>query len=382
MAAKRIALLGATGSIGRSTLEVIREHPALFSISIASAHKDYAKLFAIASEFKIPRIVLTGLDKARVPAAPAGVELYFGEKELIRLLEAEGYDIALNAITGSAGLRATMSVLSRGIDLALANKESLVMAGHLVQELIQRFGAKILPVDSEHSAVFQALGNHSLGEVRNIHLTASGGPFRNLPLEDFASITLAQALKHPNWNMGTKVTLDSATMFNKALEVIEAHWLFNAPYEQIKAVIHPQSVIHSMVEFVDGSFLAQLSEPDMRLPILYALTYPQRLASLLVQTDPLKLSQLSFYEIEPERYPLFYLGVETGKAGGILPTVMNAANEAALKLFLAGDIAFNDIYHLVATTLEGYLNISNPDLETIIRVNNEVYESVLQGASL
>jgi 1-deoxy-D-xylulose-5-phosphate reductoisomerase len=374
--AKKIALLGATGSIGTSTIEVLREHPTDFEILIATAHKDYQKLFTLAQEFHIPYLVLTGISKDEVRHIPSGTMVYFGEAELVQLLKNQDYDIALNAITGSAGLRSTIAVLERGIDLALANKESLVMAGHLVQKLLDR-GSRILPVDSEHSAIFQAIGSHPQSEIRCIHITASGGPFRNLPLEDFDRITIQQALKHPNWSMGTKVTLDSATMFNKALEVIEAHWLFGVPYQQIKAIIHPQSIIHSLVEFIDGSFLAQLSEPDMRLPILYALSYPQRLKSGLVQTDLLKLSPLSFEEIEPRRYPLFYLGVEAGIAGGILPTVMNAANEAALRLFLDGKIGFKGIYEWVERAVSSHPNLAEPDLECIIQTNLRVYESVL-----
>ena len=376
---KKIALLGATGSIGTSTIEVLREHPTQFQIQIATANRDYRKLFDLAQEFQIPYLVLTGISKSQVSDIPPGSKVYFGEAELIQLLKSQDYELALNAITGSAGLRSTMTVLKRGIDLALANKESLVMAGHLVQaELVH--GSQILPVDSEHSAIFQALGKHPQSEIRAIHITASGGPFRNLPLEDFGKITIQQALKHPNWSMGTKVTLDSATMFNKALEVIEAHWLFGVPYSQIKAIIHPQSIIHSLVEFVDGSYLAQLSEPDMRLPILYALAYPQRLQSQLVQTDLAALSQLTFQEIEPLRYPLFYLGVQVGIAGGLLPTVMNAANEAALKLFLDAKIGFQEIYQRVERAVSSFENHPNPDLELIISTNLQVFDSVLHGS--
>lgn len=378
---KKIAILGATGSIGCSTLDVLREQHEHFCIVLASAHNNHEKLFGIAREFKIPYLVLSGdfdeSKKSLFKQQCLPSKLYFGEDDLQKLLADIDYDIALNAITGSAGLRSTMTIMGRGKDLALANKESLVMAGHLVKELRSQKGSRILPVDSEHSAIFQALGAHPDKEIRNIHITASGGPFVNLALEELCKVSPENALKHPNWSMGTKVSLDSATMFNKALEVIEAHWLFDVEYERIKAIIHPQSIIHSMVEYIDGSFLAQLSTPDMKLPILYALSYPQRLQSNLVQTSLPKLSQLSFKEIEPRRYPLFYLGVETGKAGGILPTVMNAANEAALQLFLDFKIPFTGIYTLVAETLNSYQNINKPDLETIIAVNTAVYHKII-----
>jgi len=287
----------------------------------------------------------------------------------------EDYDIALNAIAGSAGLRSTFAILQRGKPLALANKESLVMAGHLIKEL--KLSQPILPVDSEHSAIFQAIGMHPKSEIRKLHITASGGAFRDLPLAEFKNISPQQALKHPNWNMGAKVTLDSATMFNKALEVIEAHWLFGLPYDKISAIMHPQSVIHSLVEFIDGSFLAQLSVPDMKLPILYALSWPQRVDSQLVHTDLAKLSELSFREIEPQRYPLFFLGLEAAKTGGIHPTVMNAAVEAASQLFLRGHTSYLQIPELVENTLNKQVPISHPDLDTIIHVNQETYSQVM-----
>ena len=385
MVSKKIALLGATGSIGSSTIDVVREQSPHYAIELASAHTDFKKLFELALDFKIPYLVLTGIEneslRKRLRDDCPAPHLYFGEDELIRMLSALDYQVALNAITGSAGLRSTLAVLERGIDLALANKESLVMSGHLVQALLVQHGSRILPVDSEHSAIFQAIGNHPSSEIRTIHITASGGPFRNLPIASFGEITKEQALKHPNWDMGTKVTLDSATMFNKALEVMEAHWLFGMPIDQISAVIHPQSVIHSMVEFVDGSILAQMSTPDMKLPILYALSFPHRYPSRAVHTDLLKLSPLTFLPIDPARFPLFYLGIEVGRLGGILPTVMNAANEAALQLFMRDKIRFVDIHRIVSETVEKTANIANPDLETILHVNRSIYSSLIAKSS-
>lgn len=378
MVKKRIALLGATGSIGLSTLKVIREQSDKFELVLASAHSKAGELAHFAHEFNIPKLVFTDKSiRSLQTELPANTTAYFGEEELIRLLNDADYDIALNAISGSAGLRSTMAILKTGKPLALANKESLVMAGHLVKELQTKHGSVILPVDSEHSAIFQAIGCHPDKEIQQIHITASGGAFRTLPLADFDKITVEQALKHPNWDMGAKVTLDSATMFNKALEIMEAHWLFNLEWEQIKSVIHPQSIIHSLVEFIDGSILAQMSTPDMVLPILYAMSYPNRYKSALVKTNLLELSALTFESINPKRYPLFYIGVEAGKHGGIMPTVANAANEAALRLFLDKRIDFNQIAQSVNETLQKTANINNPDLDTILAYNVSGYEQTL-----
>lgn len=383
MVSKSIALLGATGSIGASTLRVVQEQREHFSICLMTAHRDWQKLLALASEFDCHTLCLTGITEsslqAQIRREAGDRKVYFGEQELLRLLRSEVYDLALNAITGSAGLKSSFAILESNRTLALANKESLVMAGHLLAPLAKRKGLPILPVDSEHSAIFQAIGSHPTTQIRKLHITASGGSFRDLPLEDFAGITVEQALKHPNWDMGAKVTLDSATMFNKALEVMEAHWLFDLPYKQIEAVIHPQSIIHSLVEFIDGSLLAQMSSPDMSLPILYALSYPERMPSSLVATDLLSMGALSFREIEPERFPLYYLGREVALEGGILPTVLNAANEAALQLFLERKISFPQIHDLVRKTVESYANVPEPNLEEIVDCNARVFRSVLSG---
>jgi 1-deoxy-D-xylulose-5-phosphate reductoisomerase len=376
----KLALLGATGSIGTSTLAVLREQSAHFTLSLVSAHTDWQSLLRIAEEFKVKTLVLTGITYPRQQEElrrqlPRHRILYGGDGLLEALREGD-YDVALNAVSGSAGLQASFAIAQRGKRLALANKESLVMAGHLLIPLIKETGAKLIPVDSEHSALFQCIGDRPESEIRKVHITASGGAFRDLPLDRFADITPQQALKHPNWNMGAKVTLDSATMFNKALEVMEAHWLFGLPYAKIGALLHPQSVVHSLVEFVDGSFLAQLSAPDMKLPILCALAHPRRLPSQLVQTDLTRLGDLTFGALDPRRYPLFYLGLEVAREGGLLPTALNAANEAALQLFLSGRIAFTDIHRLCAEALEDFANIPSPSLEEIISANRAVFEAV------
>lgn len=376
----KLALLGATGSIGTSTLAVLREQSAHFTLSLVSAHTDWQSLLRIAEEFKVKTLVLTGITYPRQQEdlrrqLPRHRILYGGDGLLEALREGD-YDVALNAVSGSAGLQASFAIAQSGKRLALANKESLVMAGHLLIPLIKETGAKLIPVDSEHSALFQCIGDRPESEIRKVHITASGGAFRDLPLDRFADITPQQALKHPNWNMGAKVTLDSATMFNKALEVMEAHWLFGLPYAKIGALLHPQSVVHSLVEFVDGSFLAQLSAPDMKLPILCALSHPRRLPSQLVQTDLTRLGDLTFGALDPRRYPLFYLGLEVAREGGLLPTALNAANEAALQLFLSGRIAFTDIHRLCAEALEDFANIPSPSLEEIISANRAVFEAV------
>ncbi|MDY0299368.1 MAG: 1-deoxy-D-xylulose-5-phosphate reductoisomerase [Candidatus Cloacimonadaceae bacterium] len=376
---KKIALLGATGSIGDSFFKVYKEHKASIKISFAAAHSNVAKLCELATTYKIPQISFTGIEESSTQRMIRNqypqIKIYFGKESLLSLLAEEDYDIGLNAIGGSAGIEATFAILNKGVRLALANKESLVMGGHLVQKLRQP--GQIIPIDSEHSAIFQALGKHPRNEVQKLIITASGGAFRTLDLAEFIHITPQMALKHPNWDMGAKVTLDSATMFNKALEVMEAHWLFDLDYDQIEAVIHPQSIIHSMVQYIDGSILAQMSSPDMSLPILYALSYPERWQSSLVQTDLIAKPDLSFDHICPERFPLFYLGLEAARQGGIFPTAINAAVEAAMKLFLEAQISFPQIYTLVEKTLGSTTQIAEPDLDTIIRANKEYYYKCL-----
>ncbi|MCF7912681.1 MAG: 1-deoxy-D-xylulose-5-phosphate reductoisomerase [Candidatus Cloacimonetes bacterium] len=372
---KNIAVLGITGSIGNSTIAVIREHPDKFNITLATAHHNTELLFEYAHEFGIKHLVITG---SKLPAAPPpGSIIYHGEKELLSLISELDLDIVLNAIAGSAGLLSSITTIESGIDLALANKESLVLAGHLIKNKLRSSKSRVLPVDSEHSAVFQCLEGHQPSEISKIILTASGGPFRDLPLDQFTNITLDKALKHPTWTMGTKVTIDSATMMNKALEVIEAHWLFDTEYDKIEAIMHPQSIIHSFVEFADGSIMAQLSNPTMKLPVLYALSYPQHIPSDLIRTSILDLPQMNFRPLTPERYPLYFLAIEAGKTGGLLPTIINAVNEAAISLFLNHKISFNDIYKLIDQACQTENNISHPDIDTIINTNLSMHTKYL-----
>lgn len=378
----KLALLGATGSVGSSTIEVVKEQVEHFAISLASAHLNWHKLCEIACELSIPQLVLTGIEDTSqqtfIRNQYPDINIYFGISELLNMLKNEDYDLALNAISGSAGLKSSFAIAQRGKNLALANKESLAMAGHLLMPLIKSQGSKILPVDSEHSAVFQLLEGHPHNEIKKVYLTASGGALRDIPLNELGNITLDRALQHPNWSMGTKVTLDSATMFNKALEVMEAHWLFDLDFEQIDCVLHPQSVVHSLVEFIDGAIFAQMSQPDMKLPILYALSYPERLPSKLVQTDLKHLGNLEFSPIPTERYPLFILGLQVAYAGGILPTVLNSANEAALRLFQAGVIRYADIYRICQEAVQNCINEPEPSLDEILTVNEQVFQHILK----
>jgi 1-deoxy-D-xylulose-5-phosphate reductoisomerase len=374
---KKIAILGITGSIGTSAVEIVRSHPEDFKIVLASSHNNFIKLAGLAAAFKIPHVVLTNnLSTSKLTDLPRGTQLYRGSTVLHQLINDLEIDLVLNAISGSAGLESSIATLRKGTDLALANKESLVLAGHIIQTEQIRSGSRLIPVDSEHSAIFQAIGETPLNEVRSLTLTASGGPFRELPLKQFTEITLEDTLQHPTWDMGNKVTIDSATMMNKGLEVIEAHWLFNKQIEEIEALIHPQSIIHSFVTFVDGSILAQLSFPDMKLPILYALSYPGRIRSDISNTDLSKITTLNFNEIERERYPLYFLARNVGQTGGLLPTIMNAANEAAIELFLKGRIKFIDLVKLILAVTEREANLTEPDLDTIINVNKEINQKV------
>jgi len=376
---KKIAILGITGSIGSSTVNILRTHPNDFSIVLASSHNNSENLFRLADEFNIPHIVLTNSKlESRLTDIPDGTELLLGTAQLQRLIMELDIDLVLNAISGSAGLLSSINTVKRGITLALANKESLVLAGHIIETELAQSNSKIIPVDSEHSAIFQAIGCTPMDQVRSLILTASGGPFRTLPIEKFPNITLEDTLKHPTWDMGNKVTIDSATMMNKGLEVIEARWLFNKSISHIDALIHPQSIIHSFVKYIDGSLIAQLSFPDMQLPILHALTYPNRLKSNISETDLFSLPDLTFQNIEKERYPLYFLAREVGVAGGLLPTIMNAANEAAIDLFLNRKIKFNDLHRLIFHIIERENNLDSPDLETIQKANIETYNKVLK----
>jgi len=324
-----------------------------------------------------PRVVSVALEADALALSrdlgPEGPEVYWGSQGLEAVATCPGAAVVLTALTGTAGLLPTVAAIRAGRDIALANKETLVAAGSLVTELARRHGVKILPVDSEHSAVWQCLRGSSPEEVGSLILTASGGPFRREP-RDLGLVTVEMALAHPNWNMGRKITVDSATLMNKGLEVIEARWLFNLDYDRIRVVVHPQSIIHSMVEFVDGSVLAQLGLPDMRLPIQYALTHPCRLPNQLPRLNWFSLQDLSFEPPDSGRFPLLDLAYRAGRRGGTAPAVMNAANEVAVEFFLAGRIKFTDIHRVVEAVLGGHSVNDQPDLDKILEADREARE--------
>jgi 1-deoxy-D-xylulose-5-phosphate reductoisomerase len=347
---KGVAILGATGSIGRSALAVLDQHPGRFRAVALTAHRSGDALAALAARYRPALAVLSDGD---VPAGVGGATAWrTGREALLEAATHPDADIVLNALVGAAGLGPTLAALRAGKRVALANKESLVCGGPLVLEAAREGGGELVPVDSEHSAILQCLQGARPEDVRRLVITASGGPFRGFSAEALRAVTPADALRHPTWNMGTKVTIDSATLANKALEVIEAHFLFGVGYDSIEAVVHPQSIIHSMVEMVDGSVLAQMGFPTMELPVLYALAFPERLPYECRRFDPVAAGALTFEPVRQADFPAFALGVEAGRAGGTAPAVYNAANEVAVRHFLDGRLSFPGIARAIADTLE------------------------------
>jgi len=367
---KRIAVLGSTGSIGTSCLEVAAAQPDRFRVVGLSAHSRRQALAEQTHRFH-PRWAVFSADEAgeATPETSRQTEVLQGPDNLEWLAAHADVDLVVAGIVGSAGLRSTWAALEAGKTVAFANKETLVIAGPLMMDLARQTGAKLLPVDSEHSAVFQAMQSGSQQEVRRIVLTASGGPFRNWPANRLAQVTPAQALEHPTWSMGPKITVDSATMMNKALEVIEARWLFDLDPDQIQVVIHPQSIVHAMVEFVDGSVIAQLSPPDMKLPIQYALTYPERVEGVSPRLDLTESLSLSFEPPDLDRFPALELGFEVARRGGTCGAVLNAANEVAVERFLAGELAFPDIPQAARAVLDAHDYDAAPRLDDLFRID-------------
>jgi 1-deoxy-D-xylulose-5-phosphate reductoisomerase len=370
--ATQVAVLGSTGSIGTSTLEVIAASGGTMRAVALSAHASLGELERQARDVRPRWVVATDTSAARRHAwlaMPEGVELLVGPEGIETAVTQPEVDIVVSAIVGSAGLRGTWAALEAGKTVALANKEALVVAGPLITDLARRRGTRILPVDSEHSAVFQALQAGRRSELRRIVLTASGGPFRSHTPEQLAHVTVADALAHPTWKMGPKITVDSATLMNKALEIIEARWLFDLQADEIAVVIHPQSIVHSMVEFVDGSVIAQLSPPDMKLPIQYALTWPNRQPGVAAKFDWTRSCRLEFEPADAERYPALGLGLECARRGGTTGAVVNAANEAAVAGFLAGKVAFHQIVPLCRRVLEHHHFDPSPTLDRLFELD-------------
>ncbi len=372
---RRLAILGSTGSIGTSTLDVVGAHPDRFQVMALAARANLDLLEAQVRRHA-PRLVSVATEASarelRRRLGRTSTEVGWGTAGLLGAAADTGADLVVSAIVGGAGLLPTMTAIAAGKDVALANKESLVMAGHLVTAEAQKRGVRILPVDSEHSAIFQCLGGRDASQVRRIILTASGGPFRTRPRAAFAGITPEEALKHPNWAMGKKVTIDSATLMNKGLEVIEAHWLFGLPVGQVDVIIHPQSIVHSLVEFMDGSMLAQLGVPDMRVPIQYALTYPDRRANAVPRLALENLAGLTFEAVDREKFPCLDLAYEAAQAGGSSPTVLNAANEVAVQGFLSRRIGFDEIPTLIRKALDAHPRQDVSTVEEVLEVDREV----------
>lgn len=365
---KRVLLLGSTGSIGTSALKVARALPDRMEIVGLAAHSSVDAALAQVAETGVKHLALfsdQAASQARA-ALPSSVEIYSGAQGLIDLVHAVDADLILVAIVGTAGLAPALAAIERGMDLAVASKEILVMAGEAVTTAAKAKGVRILPVDSEHNAIFQCLESHHGNPVRRLLLTASGGPFRKLPADQLAHVTVSQALKHPTWDMGRKISIDSATLFNKGLEMIEAKWLFDVPMSKIEVVVHPQSIVHSMVEFEDHSILAQLSHSDMCFPIQYAVTYPDRVPNDLAPLDFASLASLTFEAPRTTDFPALNLARHAGDTGGTLPAVLNAANEIAVAAFLEGRTSFPQIWHTVERVMTAHTVIPHPTLEDLI----------------
>ena len=374
----KVLLLGSSGSIGESTIDVLRRHSDKFQLAGVACGKRFENLLKQVEEFEPHIAAIT--DAASATAAREGIAalkkkgvktqwLLGNTSDLTQIARELDYDVCLGAVTGAAGLASNLEAAKRGKRLALANKESLVMTGPILTDICKSTGAELLPVDSEHSAIFQCLRGENYKEIKRVILTASGGPFRQTSIGDLKNVTLEQALKHPTWVMGRKITIDSATLFNKALEVIEARWLFDLKREQIDAVIHPQSIIHSMVEFIDHSIIAQLGPTDMKIPIQYALSYPRRIEASIPPATFKWMANMTFEEVNFERFPALKLGFEVAAEGGTLSAAMNAANEIAVERFLNREIKYLDIYATVKRVVDAHKNIAKPTLEQVLETD-------------
>ena len=372
MEKRSIAILGSTGSIGRQALDVISQHRDLFEVELLTANNSSDLLIRQAIEFDANAVVICNEDKYKEVAdalQPEGIKVFAGMQSVCDLVCGSNIDIVLTSMVGFSGLASTVAAVKAGKTIALANKETLVAAGAIVMDLAAKHGARILPVDSEHSAIFQCLMGSAGADIEKIHLTASGGPFRSWTKEQIALATRAEALNHPNWSMGSKITIDSATMMNKGLEIIEARWLFGTPGDKINVVIHPESIIHSMIEYADGSVIAQMGHPDMREAIQFAFSYPHRLTLNNKKLNFAELGSLSFFAPDTEKFPALGLAYEALAKGGNMACIMNAANEAAVAAFLQERIGFYDITSVVADCMEGADFVAEPDLDTIFKTN-------------
>ncbi|MDI3257260.1 MAG: 1-deoxy-D-xylulose-5-phosphate reductoisomerase [Kyrpidia sp.] len=363
-----VAILGSTGSIGQSTLDVVSARPDRFSVKALAAGKNVDRLISQIAGVRPELVAVADAEKAAEVKAksPVKVDVVWGEEGLVAAATHPDADIVVSALVGFAGLIPTLRAIREGKRIALANKETLVAAGELVMREIRRFGAQLIPVDSEHSAIFQCLRGERASEVARLWLTASGGALRDWSRQEMQGAEIADVLRHPNWTMGHKITVDSATLMNKGLEVIEAHWLFEVPYERIEVVIHPESIVHSAVEFVDGAVMAQMAVPDMRIPIQYALSFPERWPG---RGKPFRLSEmgaLHFHPPDPRRFPCLGYAYDAGRSGGTMPAVLNAANEVAVQWFLSGRIPFLAIEEILRRVMDMHEPVAHPDLDTIL----------------
>lgn len=374
---RHIAILGSTGSIGTQTLDVVSQHPHMFAVDLITANNQVELLARQAIEFKVKDAVICNPDKylkLKELLAGTGINAHAGMDAVCDLVGGSSIDIVVTAMVGFSGLRSTVAAVAAGKTIALANKETLVAAGSVVTAMAQASGSAIRPVDSEHSAIFQCLQGNIGQKIARIHLTASGGPFRTWSRDQIAAAKASEALKHPNWNMGAKVTIDSASMMNKGLEVIEAKWLFGTPVDDINVLVHPQSIVHSMVEYQDGSVIAQLGHPDMREPIQYALSYPDRLTLNSRKLDFAALAKLEFFAPDTDRFPCLALAFDAIRRGGTAPAVMNAANEVAVKAYLQDRISFYQIADIISATMQGAAFVAQPSLDDIYQANDMAYE--------
>ncbi|MCK5731617.1 MAG: 1-deoxy-D-xylulose-5-phosphate reductoisomerase [Tenericutes bacterium] len=377
---KNVYLLGATGSIGEQTIDIIQEFPEVFNLIAISGHSNLEKIIEIGSKFNLELIAVKDeSDTSVIKDVFPNAKIVFGANGLSELATYNKDDkegILINALVGMVGLKPTIDAIKIDRDILLANKETLVVGGHLIKELLKTHPIKLYPIDSEHNAIWQILQGEDTNTIKQLIITASGGSFRDLSRDELKNVTLKEALNHPNWSMGKKITIDSATMINKGFEIIEAAYLFDIDIDKIKPIIQADSIIHSMVEYIDNSIVAQMASPDMKLPIIYAMFYPKRVNSVIEPLDFNKISNLSFKEVDYKRYPLLQLAIECFKKGGSNRTVLNAANEAAVSLFLNQKISFLDIESIVKNAIDNHKTVIEPSLEEIYKIDQLTKESI------
>ena len=371
---KSLSILGSTGSIGTQTLDIVKQNPDEFKVIGLTVNKNIELLKKQIEEFKPEAVAV--MDEEKADELKADIPVYKGLSGLIKIAKLDNANTVINSLVGSIGVLPTIEAIKAKKNIALANKETLVTAGQIVMKEVKNNDVSLMPIDSEHSAIFQCLNGEEINNVSKITITCSGGAFKNFTKEQLEKATAKDALKHPTWDMGAKITIDSATLMNKGFEVIEAHWLYDMPYEKIDTVLHPESIIHSLVEFKDRSVIAQLGLPDMKIPIQYALSYPKRFQNNMEKLDLKKISKLNFREINHELFPCLSYGYEAGKATGTLPAVMNAANEIAVKYFLQDKIKFLDIPRLIKKVMDEHKLIKNPSLDEVLEVDKKTKEDV------